>query len=216
MREGRVLASASAAAASQRPRRRSVRHRFASTSPIDSVQSGYGATVVAPSSCGVACSQLSLPIRNSTFGQFMRCGCSPQGLKAVRAGEGSTIAGEGVQRLVRRRMQGYPERMRAEMHHARCAPEKCDPLTSGTSEEVCGTQYWLVLSEPAGFWFAVEAFAGVRGYTIMDQSHRDRIQAMIRRSAADSRVRGEGGKEESDVSLDKSGLCRDLVQQLSG
>ncbi|CAM9369821.1 unnamed protein product [Ectocarpus sp. 8 AP-2014] len=43
-----------------------------------------------------------------------------EGLKAVRESDGGTKADEGVQRLIRRRIEGYPEEAMANMHHARC------------------------------------------------------------------------------------------------
>lgn len=42
-----------------------------------------------------------------------------QGLKAVRESEGGTEADEGVQRLIRRRIERYPDEAKANMHHAR-------------------------------------------------------------------------------------------------
>lgn len=42
-----------------------------------------------------------------------------QGLKAVRESDGGTIADEGVQRLIRRRIDDYPEKANADMHFAR-------------------------------------------------------------------------------------------------
>ncbi|CAM9181904.1 unnamed protein product [Laminaria digitata] len=43
-----------------------------------------------------------------------------EGLKAVRESDGWTKADEGVQRLIRCRIEGYPEKATADMHHARC------------------------------------------------------------------------------------------------
>ncbi|CAN0504720.1 unnamed protein product, partial [Ectocarpus sp. 12 AP-2014] len=43
-----------------------------------------------------------------------------EGLKAVRESDGGTKADEGVQQLIRRRIEGYPEEAMANMHHARC------------------------------------------------------------------------------------------------
>lgn len=42
-----------------------------------------------------------------------------QGLKAVRESDEATTADEGVQRLIRRRIEGYPDKAQADMHHAR-------------------------------------------------------------------------------------------------
>lgn len=42
-----------------------------------------------------------------------------QGLKAARESDGGTEADEGVQRLIRRRIEGYPDEAKANMHHAR-------------------------------------------------------------------------------------------------
>ncbi|CAM9685156.1 unnamed protein product [Pylaiella littoralis] len=43
-----------------------------------------------------------------------------EGLKAIRESDGGTEADEGVQRLIRRRIGGYPHEAKASMHHARC------------------------------------------------------------------------------------------------
>lgn len=43
-----------------------------------------------------------------------------QGLKAVREGDGATVADEGVQRLIRRRVEVYPDKAARDMHRARC------------------------------------------------------------------------------------------------
>ncbi|CAM9204796.1 unnamed protein product, partial [Hapterophycus canaliculatus] len=43
-----------------------------------------------------------------------------EGLKAVRESDGSTEADEGVQRLIRRRIKGYPDEAQANIHHVRC------------------------------------------------------------------------------------------------
>eukprot|EP00903_Cladosiphon_okamuranus_P017102 g15757.t1 len=43
-----------------------------------------------------------------------------EGLKAVRESDGGTEADEGVQRLIRHRIERYPEEAKASMHHARC------------------------------------------------------------------------------------------------
>lgn len=40
-------------------------------------------------------------------------------MKAVRESDGGTKADEGVQRLIRCRIEGYPEKATADMHHAR-------------------------------------------------------------------------------------------------
>ncbi|CAM9826608.1 unnamed protein product [Ascophyllum nodosum] len=44
----------------------------------------------------------------------------PEGLSAVREGDGCTVADEGVQRLIRRRVEVYPDKAQAEMHRVRC------------------------------------------------------------------------------------------------
>eukprot|EP00752_Nemacystus_decipiens_P012159 g10778.t1 len=43
-----------------------------------------------------------------------------EGLKAIRESDGGTEADEGVQRLIRRRIERYPDEAKANMHHARC------------------------------------------------------------------------------------------------
>ncbi|CAM9494379.1 unnamed protein product, partial [Scytosiphon promiscuus] len=43
-----------------------------------------------------------------------------EGLKAIRESDGSTEADEGVQRLIRRRIEGYPDEAQATLHHVRC------------------------------------------------------------------------------------------------
>lgn len=40
-------------------------------------------------------------------------------MKAVREGDGVTLADEGVQRLIRRRIEGYPDKADSERHRAR-------------------------------------------------------------------------------------------------
>ncbi|CAM9630188.1 unnamed protein product, partial [Choristocarpus tenellus] len=45
--------------------------------------------------------------------------CS-EGLKAVREGDDHTIADESVQRLIQRKIEGYPEKVQNEMHQVRC------------------------------------------------------------------------------------------------
>lgn len=47
-----------------------------------------------------------------------------QGLKAIRESDGGTEADEGVQRLIRRRIGGYPDEAKASMHHARSVADK--------------------------------------------------------------------------------------------
>lgn len=44
-------------------------------------------------------------------------------MKAVRESDGGTKADEGVQRLIRCRIEGYPEKATADMHHARSVME---------------------------------------------------------------------------------------------
>ena len=51
-----------------------------------------------------------------------------QGLKAVRESDGGTEADEGVQRLIRRRIGGYPDEAKANMHHARSAKITLKPV----------------------------------------------------------------------------------------
>lgn len=53
-----------------------------------------------------------------------------QGLKAVREGDGGTVADEGVQRPIRQRIEGYPEKAKANMHHARLVFVNTDYLLS--------------------------------------------------------------------------------------
>lgn len=51
-----------------------------------------------------------------------------QGLKAVRESDGGTEADEGVQRLIRRRIERYPDEAKANMHHARSVKHKSQML----------------------------------------------------------------------------------------
>lgn len=46
----------------------------------------------------------------------------------MRESDLGTIADEGVQRLLRRRVDGYPDKVKADMHHARSVAE--DKLTA--------------------------------------------------------------------------------------
>lgn len=56
---------------------------------------------------------------------YLHGGAAWQGLKAVRESDGGTKADEGVQQLIRRRIEGYPEEAMANMHHARSVRTKC-------------------------------------------------------------------------------------------
>ncbi|CAM9315356.1 unnamed protein product, partial [Sphacelaria rigidula] len=59
-----------------------------------------------------------------------------EGLKAVREADGTTTADDGVQQLIRRRIEVYPDKAAADMHHARCLLPESVAVTLRHSPEL--------------------------------------------------------------------------------
>lgn len=84
-----------------------------------------------------------------------------QGLKAVRESDGGTEADEGVQRLIRRRIQGYPDDATANMHHARSVKNcnKCCQIDYSRSAyllhpklQLCFRPLRTLTAQPCNSW----------------------------------------------------------------